>query len=642
MMVLRLPAAVILATMPIAQPAVFAGAEERADVSVDPAIWPRATSPFEADPDIEARIADLLKTWTVERKAGQIIMADIASVTPQDVADYHLGAILNGGNSAPNGDLRSSPADWLALADAFWEASVGPDGAGMPVLWGTDAVHGHANVVGATIFPHNIGLGAAHDPELVGRIAAVTAKEVTATGLDWTFAPTLAVPRDLRWGRTYEGYSEDPRIVASYAAKAVSGLQGVPGTPGFLGPDKVIATAKHFVGDGGTLDGKDQGETAASEEELRDIHAAAYVPAIQAGVQTVMASFSSWQEVKTHASRALLTDILVGAMGFDGFVLGDWNGHGQVPGCTSTDCPKALAAGIDMFMAPDSWQELYATTLAQVEDGTIATERLDEAVARVLRVKLRAGLPGRGKPSDRPLAGDFDLLGAPAHRALAREAVRRSLVLLKNEDVLPIAPGARVLVTGAGADDMGLQTGGWTLSWQGDGTTRDDFPGAQTIYEGLREAVEAGGGEAVLSPDGSFETAPDVAVIVFGEKPYAEFEGDLETIEWRGHRAVGLMRAFRDRGIPVVSVFLSGRPMFMPVELGLSEAFVAAWLPGSEGGGVADLLIAGADGAPRHDFTGRLSFSWPASPGQAAMNIGDPDYAPLYPVGYGLTYAGAD
>ncbi|MCQ8186112.1 glycoside hydrolase family 3 protein [Parvularcula maris] len=615
-----------------------ASAETAEAPMVNPENWPKITSPVDRDPAIEEEAARLLASMSLEEKVGQIIQPDIASITPEEAGAYHIGSVLNGGNSAPKGELRGDPGDWVALADAFWRASTGEDGSGIPLLWGTDAVHGHSNIVGATIFPHNIGLGAANDPELMRRIGEITAKEIAVTGLDWTFAPTLAVPQDDRWGRTYEGYSEDPAIVASFARPLVEGLQGRANTDEFLAPGRVLSTAKHFVGDGGTRGGTDQGETVATEEELRDIHVAGYVPALEAGVQTAMASFSSWNGRKMHGYKELLTDVLVGQMGLDGFVVGDWNGHGQVAGCEATDCPQALLAGVDMYMAPDSWKGLYESTLRHVEEGTIPMERLDEAVLRILRVKLRMGLMERGLPSERPFAGELDLLGSDEHRAVAREAVAKSLVLLKNEGgVLPIRPRQRVLITGDGANDMGKQTGGWTLSWQGDGNSREDFPNADTIFEGLEGAIGASGGEAYLDemPEGE---EPDLAVVVFGEDPYAEFRGDRPNLDFTPEEPQARMRALKEAGIPVVAVFLSGRPLWTNPEINASDAFVAAWLPGSEGGGVADVLVAGEDGEPRADFTGRLSFSWPKRPDQFRLNPQDEDYDPLFALGYGLSY----
>lgn len=489
--------------------------------------------------------------------------------------DYHLGSVLNGGSSAPGGDNRAAPEAWLALADEFWLASTDiSDGRiGIPVMWGTDAVHGHSNIMGATIFPHNIGLGMARDPDLVYRIGKATALEMLTTGVDWTFAPTIAVARNDRWGRTYESYSENPQLVAEYAPRIIEGLQGVLGSDEFLGPGRMLATAKHFVGDGGTTDGVDQGDTAVSQAELRDVHAAGYPPAIAAGVQAVMASFNSFHGEKMHGYKMMLDDVLVDRLGFDGLVVGDWNGHGQVAGCTNTDCAQSFNAGLDMFMAPDSWQPLYKSLLRRVKRGEVTAARLDEAVARVLRVKLRAGLFSAGKPSTRAHAGRFELLSSAAHQAIAREAVRKSLVLLKNNGgVLPLQPGARVLVAGDGADNIGKQSGGWTLSWQGTGNSNAHFPHGVSVYAGLQTALSAIGGEAVLSSDGSFDQRPDVAVVVYGEDPYAEFQGDREHVEFTSDAGLKLLEQFAAEGIPTVSIFLSGRPMWVNPELNASDA----------------------------------------------------------------------
>ena len=609
--------------------------------TVDPRNWPQQAPPMERDAQMEQRIAELLARMTLEEKVGQVIQADIGSVTPQQVRDYNLGSVLNGGNSAPGGDNRAPAPEWLALADEFWDSSTdrSDGGVGIPALWGTDAVHGHSNVVGATLFPHNIGLGAARDPEMMERIGSVTAAEMLATGLDWTFAPTIAVVRNDRWGRTYEGYSEDSAIVRDYAPRIIRGIQGSLEDDNFLDRRRnMLATAKHFVGDGGTTDGVDQGDNSVGEAELRDQHAGGYPPAIAAGVQTVMASFNSWHGRKLHGHKGLLTDVLVGRMGFDGFVVGDWNGHGQVKGCSNHSCPAAFNAGVDMFMAPDSWQKLYENMLAEVRSGAIGMERLDEAVGRILRVKMRAGLFAAGRPSSRPRAGDFALLGAPAHRALAREAVRKSLVLLKNDGILPLDGGGHILVAGDGAHNIGKQSGGWTLSWQGNDNDNSDFPGATSIYAAIRDAAQAAGGSAELGEDGRWQRRPDAAVVVFGEDPYAEFQGDRLHLDFGPDDGLRTIRQLRAEGIPVVAVFLSGRPMWVNPELNAANAFVAAWLPGSEGGGLADVLIGGADGRPRHDFSGVLSYSWPRTATQVA-NIGDADYDPLFPYGYGLSYA---
>ena len=613
---------------------------------VDDGRWPAVVSAVRPDPAQEARVQALLDQMSVEDKVAQIIQPDISTVKPEDVRKYRFGSILNGGNSAPKNNETGPASDWLELADAFWEASMAPRARGpkIPVIWGSDAVHGHANIVGATVFPHNIGLGATRNPELIRRIGEVTALEMAITGIDWDFSPTLAVVRDDRWGRTYEGFSEEPTITRSYAGRMVEGLQGRAGTPDFLGAGKVISSAKHFVGDGGTLGGKDQGDNPSSPQELRDIHGAGYPPAIQAGAQAIMASFSSVRGEKTTGDYDLLTVALKQQMGFDGFVVGDWNAHGQVPGCTNTSCPAAVNAGLDMFMAPDSWKGLYENTLAQVKSGQIPMERLNDAVRRILRVKVRAGMFEKPKPSARPYAGQFNLLGSSAHRAVARQAVRESLVLLKNQGkVLPIAANARVLVAGDGADNIPKQSGGWTLTWQGTGISNKDFPNGQSIYGGIAEAMRAAGGTATLSPDGSFSAKPDVAIVVFGEDPYAEFMGDRPTLEYNpaDKKDLELLKRLKAAGIPVVSVFLSGRPMWVNPEINASDAFVAAFLPGSEGGGVADVLIRRPDGSVKNDFKGKLSYSWPKRADQTPLNVGDANYDPLFPFGYGLTYADA-
>ncbi len=606
--------------------------------------WPEVTWPLAADPALEKRITDLMAGMTVEDKVGQLVQGDIASVTPDDVRRYRLGSILAGGNSDPDGRYDASPAEWLALADAFYDASMDTSkgGKAIPLLFGIDAVHGQSNIIGATLFPHNIGLGATRNPGLLRQIGGITALETRVTGMEWTFAPTVAVPQDDRWGRTYEGYSESPDVVASYAAAMVEGLQGRVGTPEFLDGRHVIASVKHFLGDGGTTDGKDQGDTRISESDLVRIHAAGYPPAIAAGAQTAMASFNSVNGEKMHGHRHYLTDVLKGRMNFGGFVVGDWNGHGQVKGCTTTDCPATINAGLDMAMASDSWKGFYETTLAAVKDGRITPQRLDDAARRILRVKFRLGLFEAGRPSTRAVGGQFALIGAPAHRAVARQAVRESLVLLKNQNgLLPLSPKQRILVAGDGADDVGKQAGGWTLNWQGTGTTRKDFPNADTIYEGIARQASAAGGEAVLAVDGRYAVKPDVAVVVFGEDPYAEFQGDRPTLAYKpgNETDLALLKRLKAEGIPVVAVFLSGRPLWVNREINAADAFVAAWLPGSEGAGIADVLLRGSDGRVQHDFKGKLSFSWPRTATQYANNVGQKDYDPLFAFGFGLTYA---
>ncbi len=466
------------------------------------------------------------------------------------------------------------------------------------------------------------------------------ATEVAVTGIPWTFAPTLAVVRDDRWGRTYESYSEDPEIVRQYAEQMVKGIQGEVGSEDFLVSGHMLATAKHFVGDGGTLGGNDQGNTVISEEELFNIHAQGYLSALEAGVQTIMVSFSSWNGQKMHGSKKLLTEVLKNKMGFDGLLVGDWSGHGQVPGCTVESCAAAFNAGLDMFMVPEDWKALWENTVEQIKSGEITMARLDDAVRRILRVKMRAGLFKRGAPSTWPLAGKAEFMGSPEHRAVARQAVRESLVLLKNnEQLLPLRPQSRVLVAGSGADNIGMQTGGWTMSWQGTGNKNSDFPGATSIFTGIEQAVHKAGGTAVLSEDGSYTDKPDVAIVVWGENPYAEFQGDIRHIQYRpGHSVdLELLQNLKAKGIPVVSVFLSGRPMWVNAHLNASDAFVAAWLPGSEGNGVADLLFRTADGEIQHDFSGRLSFSWPQRVDQVELNVHSASYDPLFAFGYGLS-----
>ena len=582
----------------------------------------------------EARIAALVATMPTERKIAQLVMPDISTISPDDVRHYRFGTILNGGNSGPYGNERAPAAKWLELADTMWSAAMSPDPSGaplIPMLWGTDAIHGHSNVVGATLFPHNIALGATRDLALVRRIGAATAAEIATTGIDWTFAPTLAVVGDVRWGRSYESYSSDPDLVASLGVAMIEGLQGRPGTRAFLDQDHVLATAKHFFGDGGT-GGVDQGDTKGPLDQLVTLHGRPYPAAIAAGAQTVMASFSSINGVKMHGDAALLTGLLRGTMGFDGLVVGDWNGHAQVPGCTATNCAQSLLAGVDVYMAPEEWRGLIATLTRQVADGTIPQARLDEAVTRVLRVKLRAGLFDKPRPAQRALGGHFAMLGSPAHRAIAREAVAKSLVLLKNDGVLPLRSGARLLVTGPGADSIARQAGGWSISWQGGGDlTNADFPGATSVHAGIAAAL-TGEGQAILSADGGFQQRPDVAIVVFGEEPYAEFSGDRKDLILRDEAGLALLKRYRAQGIRTVAVLLSGRPLWMNRELAASDAFVAAWLPGSEGGGIADLLVGTAAGRPRRDFTGRLPFAWPAQCQGGATT-------PLAAPGFGGSYA---
>jgi beta-glucosidase len=602
-----------------------------------PSAVPAQTSPVASAEDLaEAEIADFVSRMSLERKIGQLIQPQINSFTPEDMERYRFGSYLNGGNGGPYGDEFAPASEWLRYADEMYDASVKPLPDGEPVIptmWGTDAVHGHSNIVGATLFPHNIGLGATGDPELLRRIGHATAIEIEVTGIDWNFSPTVAVARDDRWGRTYESYSEDPDLVAKLGAAFIVGQQGSPGSEDFLGDGRVFVTAKHFFGDGGTEQGVDQGDVNGDINALLDLHGRPYPAAIDAGVQAVMASFNSINGRKMHGNKELLTDVLRGQMGFDGLVVGDWNGHGQIKGCTVTDCPQSLMAGLDIYMVPDDWKVLMETLIAQVKDGAIPMARVDEAVTRVLRVKQRAGLLGENakRPSERGVAGQYDLLASPEHRTLAREAVAKSQVLLKNDGVLPLKAGANVLVAGSAADDVGQQSGGWTLEWQGgrkDTLPRDYFPKATSIWDGIKENVTAEGGSATLSEDGSFEARPDIAIVVFGEHPYAEFAGDQRNLVFRDEEGLTLLRQFDEQDIPTVAVFLSGRAMWMNREINAADAFVASWLPGSEGAGVADVLTG------KREATGRLSFSWPAS--CEGQPVNSPEGA-LFAFGYGRT-----
>jgi beta-glucosidase len=624
------------------KPAAEVKAEDPA--AVHPEIWPSPKWPFEKDAALEEKVAALLKKMTVEEKVGQVIQGDICCIKPSDMKEYHLGSILAGGGSSPNNNERSPAKDWLALADEFYDASVDTSngGQGVPMIWGIDAMHGHSNIVGAVLFPHNVGLGATHNPKLLGDIARVTAQQVRTTGIEWTFAPTVTVPQDDRWGRAYEGYSEDPKLVASYAGEFVKGLQGDPASPDFLKGPHVISSTKHFLADGGTENGRDQGDAKGPETELRDIHNAGYVPAIEAGVQTVMISFSSWQGQKLSGHKGLITDVLKKRMNFDGFTVGDWNGHGQVAGCTNDNCPQAFNAGMDMFMAPDSWKGLYHNTLKQVKDGTIPMERLDDAVTRILRVKYRLGVFDGLKPSKRPLGGDFKMLSSPEQRAIARDAVRQSLVLLKNNGgLLPLAADKHVLVTGDGADNVSKQNGGWTITWQGTGLSNADFPGATSVFGGVKAAVKAAGGSAELSTDGNYKKKPDYAIVVFGENPYAEFQGDLkvQTLPGSMTQHLEIMKKLREEKIPVVAILFSGRPLWQNRELNLANAYVAAWLPGTEGGGISDVLFRKKDGSVNYDFTGKLAFSWPRDATGTPLNVNREPYDPLFAFGAGMTYA---
>ncbi|HMC58510.1 MAG TPA: glycoside hydrolase family 3 N-terminal domain-containing protein, partial [Candidatus Solibacter sp.] len=511
-------------------------------------------------PDIAALVHRVVSNMTLEEKVGQLLQADISSVTPEDVRRYHLGSVLAGGNSAPDQDVRVSATRWRELTQRYFEASLAGTRNGqpaVPVLFGIDAVHGNARIPGATVFPHNVGLGAMHDPPLMEKIGRATAAEVAAIGADWTFSPDVAVVRDVRWGRSYESYSEDPQLVAAYARSLLTGLQGSPGTADFFAAGHVLASVKHFIGDGSTLGGRDQFDSRVDEGNLRDIHSAGYIAAIGAGALNVMASYNGWQGQKMHANRGLLTDVLKGRWSFPGFVVGDWNAQEEIPGCTKYDCPDILLAGVDMYMAPDSWKQLYWHLLAEARAGRIPMARLDDAVRRIVLVKALMHRLGDDAAARRTAAADTALLGSADHRSIARQAVRESLVLLKNNaHTLPLNAAATILVAGAAADSIPDQCGGWTIDWQGDHNHNADLPGATSLYGGIRAAVEAAGGHALLSPDGSYSERPAAAIVIFGEGPYAEFEGDRETLELPNADSAHLkiLHRLHEAGIPVVSV----------------------------------------------------------------------------------------
>lgn len=611
----------------------------------DLAAWPSIQSVIGKDPAIEAKVAAIVAGMTLEQKIGQMTQPEIKSITPDDVRRYYLGSVLNGGGSWPDRDnKRGSAADWVALADKYYAASMATDmPVKIPVIWGIDAIHGNSNVYGATLFPHNIGLGAARNPQLVGQIGRSMGKSVRATGIAWVFGPTIAVVRDDRWGRTYESFSEDSALVRQYAGEYVKGLQG-----SFMDEGNVVATAKHFMGDGGTDQGKDRGVNLSTNAQMLNTHAQGYLTALATGAQTVMASYNSWNDKaaganygKMHGSKALLTDVLKQKMGFDGFVVTDWDGIGEVPGCRNDSCPQAINAGIDMVMVPDAWKAFISNTIAQVKSGEIPMSRIDDAVTRIIRVKLRAGLFGK-KPSDNIYAGKQEAL---QDRELARQAVRESLVLLKNDNAtLPLARNKKILVVGKTADDISNQTGGWSLTWQGTDNKNTDFPNADSILTGIKAAVGEANVEFSADGKGVDVSRFDAVIAVIGETPYAEMYGDIGPAGTLRHSGsypedLAVLRAVAGKGKPVVTLFVSGRPLYVNDLMNLSDSFVAAWLPGSEGKGVADVLFRAADGKVAHDFKGTLSFSWPKSVCQTSLNFDEPNYSPLFKLGYGLNYS---
>ena len=578
----------------------------------------------------DAQVKELLSRMTLEEKIGQMTQADHAFVKDlADVENYFLGSVLSGGNSDPQ--EGNSLQAWTDLYDRFQQRAR-KTRLGIPILYGIDAVHGHNNVLGAVIFPHNIGLGSAGNPALAEKIARLTAEEVRATGIQWTFAPCVAVPRDIRWGRTYEGFSEDPDVVKAFGEAQVRGFQGSD----LRNPLSVLACAKHYAGDGGTAWGStrrgfglDQGDTRVDEQTLRRIHLPGYIAAIRAGVGSIMPSYSSWNGVKCSASKRLLTEILKQELGFEGFLVSDYNAIDQLSPNYKTAIEMSINAGMDMAMTPRRYREFFDSLKALVQEGKVPVARIDDAVTRILRVKFAMGLMDKARSplADRSLHKTF---GSAEHRQVAREAVRRSLVLLKNErKTLPISKRiARIHVGGKSADDLGNQCGGWTIAWNG--RSGAVTTGGTTILSAIKIAVSRNT-RVTFSKDGTDAAGAAIGVVVIGEKPYAEGWGDRADLSLAKEdvEAVGNMK---QAGIPVVVILVSGRPMIVNKVLEQADAFLAAWLPGTEGQGVADVLF--GDYSP----TGKLSFSWPRSMAQIPSHAGDRNYDPLFKYGYGLKY----
>ncbi len=583
----------------------------------------------------DAPARELLAKMTLDEKIGQMIQPDQSFLKdPSDVEKYFLGSLLSGGGAGPKNKDDYTLKGWTDMVDDYQRHAL-KTRLGIPLLYGIDAVHGHNNIPGAVIFPHNIGLGCTRDSALVEKIERATAEEVRATGINWVFSPCLAVPQDERWGRTYEGFSEDPDVVLELGVAAVRGFQGAS----LSDPLSVLACAKHFVGDGGTSYGSaitnkhgalDQGNTQVDEATLRRIHLAGYVSTVPAGVGTIMPSYSSWNGIKCSANLRLLTSILKGEMGFEGFLISDYNAIDQITPDYKYDVLISVTAGMDMIMVTDKYRELFDGLKELAGDGTIPMSRIDDAVTRILRVKLAMGLMDKNRSplADRALWSDF---GSHAHREIARQAVRESLVLLKNQhNLLPLKKSARIHVAGRGADSLGMQCGGWTRDWQG--KMDNIVPGGTTILAAIKAAV-ANGPNVTYSLDGTGAAGADVGVLVIGEKPYAEFKGDTTDLSL-DKQDIAALANMKRAGIPIVTILLSGRPLILGDALDQSDAFIAAWLPGSEGEGVADVLF--GDVRP----TGKLSRTWPRSMDQLPISINtDPSrYDPLFKYGYGLGY----
>ena len=576
-------------------------------------------------PDIEAKAQAVLRQMTLDEKIGQMTQVDMLAVKDKaDIARYSFGSMLSGGDSDPS---DNTPKVWAAAYDDFqsWAAK---SRLKIPLLYGVDAVHGHNNIDGAVIFPHNIGLGATRDPGLVEKAARATAVEVSATGISWAFAPCIAVARNIRWGRTYESFGESPELVEKMAAASVRGLQGRD----LAAPTAVLACAKHFLGDGGTTDGKDQGNTECDEATLRRVHLAGYRAAIKAGVGSIMVSFSSWNGTKMHDNKHLVTDVLKGELGFQGFLVSDWAAIDQISPDYKADIERAINAGLDMAMIPNgpgqpnSYRDFIRLLKELVAEGRVPQSRIDDAVLRILRVKLRS------RTFARPFSDSALLvkIGCPEHREIARQCVRKSLVLLKNEKhALPLSKEIKHLaVVGKAADDIGIQCGGWTVSWQG--KPGAVVHGGTTILSAIRRSVSPNT-KISYSAEGTVDAAADAVLVVVGETPYAEGLGDRKDLALPAQDAA-LVKLARQSGKPVIVVLISGRPMIIGEALDNCDAFIAAWLPGTEGQGVADVLL--GDDKP----TGKLPHTWPRSMSQVPCAEGNCAGAPLYSYGFGLTY----
>jgi beta-glucosidase len=580
----------------------------------------------------------LLAQMTLEEKIGQMTQAEQSGLKNlDDIEKYFLGSLFCGGNSDPK--TGNGLKDWTDMYDEQQSRALKTRLA-IPLLYGVDAVHGHGNVTGAVIFPHNIGLGCMNNPALVEKASRITALEVRATGINWNFAPCVTVPRDDRWGRTYEGFGETPELAATLGEAAVRGLQG----ENLSDPVQILACAKHFAGDGGTTYGTgtprdeksgggnwplDRGDTRLTEAELKALHMQGYLTTIKAGVGSIMPSYNSWNGVKCSGSKRLLTEILKGELGFEGFLISDYNAIDELPGDFRSDVEQSINAGMDMVMVPNKYQEFFTTLKDLVNEGKVPMSRIDDAVKRILRVKFAMGLMDkeRSQLADRSLHARF---GSDEHRAVARECVRQSLVLLKNEKkTLPLAKSlARIHVGGKSADDIGNQAGGWTVSWQG--KSGPVTTGGTTILQAIKNTV-AKNGKVTFSADGTGAAGADLGLVVIGETPYAEMFGDREYLSL-AQEDIAAIDNMKKAGIPVVVILLSGRPLLIEKALEKSDAFIAAWLPGTEGQGVADVLF--GDYKP----SGKLSFSWPRSNAQAPVNVGDSNYDPLFKYGFGLSY----